>query len=271
MGTRCGFGAGSVPALGQAFLDADVCRPERKAVEQSGVMEVTGWAVPAGVSHRGGGKGRACRPLAFAAHIDSEASCVLQHGRSFASTKLSWSSFALCFGLGPAPYGAGSLFGGEETLCFLGGESPSDRFFKVRGSSAPGPAVLRSFWEQEEREARQRHRLAMEGAHLTIRPSPWTLNFLSLLQPLLLQFSILAPLYHPGAIPSLPPRPLSFFGVYILQILAGCYNLPCSPSSARAGSCLSLTCWCKPVLPDITYVPGCLELPPVPLPGQLRA
>lgn len=49
----------------KAFLGAGVCRPEKKVVEQSGVMEVTGRAVPAGVSHGGGGKGRACRPLAF--------------------------------------------------------------------------------------------------------------------------------------------------------------------------------------------------------------
>lgn len=80
----------------------------------------------------------------------------------------------------------------------------------------------------------------MEGAHLTIPAfPPRTLSFLSLPQPLL-HFFIPAPLYHPGAILSLPPHSLSFFGVYILQILAGCYHLPCSPPSARTLPLLNL-------------------------------
>lgn len=87
-------------------------------------MEVTGRAVPAGVSHGGGGKGRACRPLAFAAPLDSRAAWVPQLRSGFASTKLSRSGFALCFGLGPMPCEAGSLFGGEKTLCFPGGREP---------------------------------------------------------------------------------------------------------------------------------------------------
>lgn len=111
----------------------------------------------------------------------------------------------------------------------------------------------------------------MEGAHLTIPAFPP--SDIELSQPAASLFSAssfqrLCTTQEPFF--SLPPHSLSFFGVYILQILAGCYHLPCSPSSARTGSCLSLTCSCKPVLPDVTYVPGSLGPPPVPLPGQLR-
>lgn len=93
----------------------------RRLPAASGVMEVTGWAVPAGISHGGGGKGRA-RPLALLiARVDSGAACVLQAASDFAFTQLSWNGFALRFGLGPTPYEVGSPFRGEETLCFPGG------------------------------------------------------------------------------------------------------------------------------------------------------
>lgn len=136
----------------------------RRLPAASGVMEVTGWAVPAGLSHGGGGKGRARRPLALlTARVDSGPACVLQAGSDFAFTQLSWSGFALCFGPGPTPYEVGSLFREEKRrgdIVFSGRlESPLHHLPEVGGSSASEPALLRRFWEEQARD---------ERTHLTI-------------------------------------------------------------------------------------------------------
>lgn len=72
--------------------------------------------------------------------------------------------------------------------------------------------------------------------------------------PSVLRFFPLPSLYHPGVILPLPPYLLSFFGVYILQILAGCYRGPCIPVAAQAGS----------QLPAPAISPAQCRTPPVP-------
>lgn len=76
-------------------------------------------------------------------------------------------------------------------------ESPLSILLDVRGSSAPGPEVLRSLWELEEQEAQQWQRVVM----VTIPLVPLDME---LSQPA----AASPPLLHPGA--SVPPRSHSF-------------------------------------------------------------
>ena len=78
----------------------------------------------------------------------------LQPGSGFAFTKLSWSGFALCFGMGPCLVERVPFLEKRRHCAFREAESPSHHLSEVRGSGTPGPAVLRSFWEREEQEAR---------------------------------------------------------------------------------------------------------------------